>query len=415
MVVRSKNIISESEKSRILSLYDVNTFDNYGVVEWLSPDEKYAIFLDELYDIENKTKIGNIFENFDNFKFFLKHSFEVATNITEEVRKDFFETYNSLVITESNQDMRELKPIVKQLLKEYTFNPFNKDFYTGKNWKEIGQKTVDVGKRTVQGVKDIASNISKGDWSAAMSIIGKGALWVARKIRSALYNPVGLVLDAILVATGIGKTAQFVVWAIVVALDVYELTTGDFEDKDLAMPWRLLFLGVDILGLVFAGVAAKGAKNIVGGLIRKFGKTSEALTNAIKSSPALKGLANKILSATKSAGSFMSRANAFLQKNSPMLYKFVSGIIGKLSKFISGLTSILTGLVSGVTKAVSAPGKIVSKTLGGGKAGKGAQAAVNTGAIIYGGNKLLGGGGNNSGNLENVDFSNAEYDFSQGL
>lgn len=377
------NIINESERSRILNLYDVNSYESYGVVEWLSPDEKYAIFLDELYDIENKVKLGNIFENFDNFKFFLKHSFEVATNITEEVKKDFFDTYNSLVITESNQDMRGLKPFIKQLLKEYTVNPFSGEFYSGKNWREIGQKTVDVGKRTIQGVKDIGSNIAKGDLSAAMSIVGKGALWVARKIRSALYNPVGMVLDAILIATGIGKAAQFVVWAIVVALDVYEMMTGNYEEKDFSMGWRLLFLGVDIIGMVTAASAAKVGKTLVTGAISKFGKTDAALKTAINKSPRLKSFGETILRASSSAESFVKRAASTLQKNSPMIYKFISGVLSAIGKFVAMLVNTLKGILGIAGKVLNAPGKAVEKIAGkvgantSGKAVKGTAAAAN--------------------------------------
>jgi hypothetical protein len=69
------------------------------IAEWLSPDEKYCIFFDDLIDVENKTKIGNIWENFDNFKFFLKHSFEVATNIPQEIKESVLTSINSLLIT----------------------------------------------------------------------------------------------------------------------------------------------------------------------------------------------------------------------------------------------------------------------------------------------------------------------------
>jgi hypothetical protein len=70
-------IINEDERSRILNLHIDRTKKQYlneGVVdsgewlitEWLSPDERYVIFLDEIIDIKNKTSIGNIWESSNN-------------------------------------------------------------------------------------------------------------------------------------------------------------------------------------------------------------------------------------------------------------------------------------------------------------------------------------------------------------
>ena len=52
------------------------------ISDWLSPDEKYCIFLDELYDVKNKKKLGNIWENFDNFKFFIRYSTSEMNNLS---------------------------------------------------------------------------------------------------------------------------------------------------------------------------------------------------------------------------------------------------------------------------------------------------------------------------------------------
>ena len=250
----------------------------------------------------------------------------------------------------------------------------------------------ETGKNAVQGVQDFASkswdglkklytNIKDSDWAAAFELIKKGVLWVARKIRSALYNPIGLLLDAILLATGIGKSLQFVIWSVVVGLDIYELISGNFEEEGIALPWRLLFLGIDILGLVFAGVAAKGAKGIVGGLIRKFGSSIEGLTNAVKQSKPLQEVVQKILGSTKSANGLMSKAAGYLEKNAPKIYNFLSGsfkAVGTfIQKIVDTLTSILVGTVKTTSKVIHAPGKAVSALVGGGKLGSAASAAVN--------------------------------------
>lgn len=368
MVKQIRHIITENERNDIRSMYGLNSISDVVISDWLSPDEKYCIFLDELYDIENKIKIGNVFENFDNFKFFLKHSFEVAENIPQQIKEDVLQSLDKLILTEGNQNFSILKPYIKQLIKEG---------WLSDKWdqaKKIGGDIWDYGKEqvkgAVKGVKDFASGaweglkktysyIADGQWKEAFALIGKGMLWVGRKIRAALYHPVGLIFDAILIATGIGKSAQFVIWAVVVAVDIYELMTGNYEEE-MAMGWRLLFLGVDIIGLVLAGAAAKTAKGVVGGLIRKFGKTTEGLSKAVKESGVLRGILEKILNVSKSASSTMQKAMGYLQKNAPKVYGFFSSIMGGLSKFVNMMVNSISGLFKVGGKVLSAPGKLVT-------------------------------------------------------
>jgi hypothetical protein len=380
MVYQRRQIVTESEQNRILGMYGrPQTPDTVVIAEWLSPDEKYCIFFDDLIDVENKTKIGNIWENFDNFKFFLKHSFEVATNIPQEIKESVLTSINSLLITESNQSMVGLKPYVKQLLSEQNFFTDVVDYA-----KETGAKAVqgvkDFATTSMDGLKKLYTNIKDGEWKKAFEIIGKGILYVARTIRSAVYSPIGILLDAILIATGIGKSAQFVIWAVVVGLDVFELISGNYEDPDLAMPWRLLLLGVDLLGLVLSGVAAKGAKTMVGALIRQFGKGMDGIINAVKSSKLLQETLQKILSSTQGAGSLMQNAATYLKTKAPKIYSFLSGAFNAVGGFIKKMIETLAAILKGTFKAVSAPGKVVATALGGKSAGKAAQAALNVGA-----------------------------------
>jgi hypothetical protein len=351
----SRFLISESEKIQILSLYDRHIIDESIVItNWLSPDEKYCIFLDDLIDIENKIKIGNIWENFDYFKFFLKHSFEVAKNVPQVIKESVLNSLNSFVITESNQNMVGLKPYVKELMEQWTANPFDSEFYTAKNWSNAYESGKNVAASAWEGLKKTYSNIKDGEWKEAFKIIGQGMLYVARKIRSALYNPIGIILDAILIATQIGKGFQFVVWAVVVLLDVYEFVSGDFEEKDLSLPWRLLFFGVDILGMVTAGAAAKAAKMGVTPLVVKYGKSSEGFSKAVKNSPQLKTISQKIYNSLSSANGYIQKASSHLQKNSPKMYNFFSGPIKFFGKILSKLLKILGDVLS-------LPGKVVTK------------------------------------------------------
>jgi hypothetical protein len=391
-----KIYISENEKINILKSHQSSNFiDEVVITDWLSPDERYCIFLDELYDIKNKIRIGNIWENFDNFKMFLKHSFEVSTTITEEIRESVLNQINSLVLTESSNNMTMLKPFVKQFL--------NEESNAAKLWNDFttwGKETVsgavkgvkDFAKTSWEGIKKTYSYIKDGDWKKAFDIIKKGALYVARSLRSALYHPIGLILDAILIATEIGKGFQWIPWAIVVALDVYELVSGDYEDKEMSMVWRLLFLGVDILGLITAGGVAKAGKAVLTGLIKRFGKSTEAVKMAVKESPQLKGIFEKILSAASGVQGKMSQAQSYLMKKSPKIGQWIGGIIGKVGGFVQKIVNFIKSLIGGgakvvksTVKAAGAPGRVVRKALGQEtRLGKGVQAAVNVGGLVAG-------------------------------
>lgn len=388
-MVRQKMFITESERDRIRGLYNVPTLtesNDFVITDWLSPDEKFVIFLDELYDISNKVKIGNIWENFDNFKFFLKHSFEVAKDVPETIKESVLSSINGLILTESNQDIRQLKPIVKNMLMNEGLSDWAKG--AGDWIKDTASGavsgTTEFVTKSLSGVQKLVGNISAGQWSEVVKLIGSGALYVARKIRAALYNPVGLILDAILVASGVGKGAQFVIWGIVVALDIYELTTGNYENKEDSFLSKLLFTGIDIIGLVSTGMVAKSSKTFITPLLQRFGSSTAGLTKASKASPKFKGLLETMMTQATSAKSSMSKVASYLKTKSPMLYKFVSGILGGLGSIVAKLISVIKSVLGITGKVLTAPGKAISKVLGGGKLGAGAKAGVETSGIVGG-------------------------------
>lgn len=406
MYKNGKLLINESERNKILGLYERPVVvESIVITDWLSPDEKYCIFLDELYDIEKKEKMGNVWENFDNFKFFLKHSFEVSQNIPQQIKEDVLKTLDSFVITESIQNLTPLKPIFKQLLKESLG-----DWVSGAGeWlKDTAVSTytglTDFVSTSYEGAKKLIGGISKGEWSEVLNLIKKGALWVTRKIRQALYSPVGLILDAILLATGIGKAAPFVLWGVVVALDIYELISGNYEDKEESFLSRLLFTGIDVIGMVFAGAAAKSSRILLGSIFRKYGTTTSGLSKAAKVNPTFRGILEKIVSSAQNASSVMGKVTSFLSKKSPMLFKFVSSIIGGLGKFLGKI-------IKTIRQILGTPGHAIEKTLGTGKLGKGTKSGVETAAVVggigtYGKTKEI----QQTKELENI-FTNVKPEF----
>jgi hypothetical protein len=359
----SRLLITESEKQNILSMYNTQAIDESVVfTDWLSPDEKYVIFLDELYDVENKTKLGNIWENFDNFKLFLKHSFDVS-NLPKQIKEDFNKSFDKVLITENIQNIIEIKNDFKQLMTEGLWSSF-------KNWAvETGKSTwegfKEFGKSVYKGTGDFFSKISKGQWKEAFSIIGKGVLYLFRKIRSAMYHPIGMILDAILIASEIGIGVQKVVWGIIVALDVYEIITGNYEEK-LPIWQRFLFLGVDILGLVFAGAAAKSAKVPLTTAVKGI-ETAEQVAVAVSKNSWLKNLLLKIKSGLDSVPGLLKQASEFLSKKFKPAAKFIDGILNGLGNVIKQMTDFLAKVFGSTSKLA-----------------KGTRAGVGTAALVGG-------------------------------
>lgn len=301
-------VISESEKNRIINQHagtipiDIN---NVVITDWLSPDEKYVIFLDELYDLENKKKIGDIWKSPDNLILFLEHTFRVS-NLKTEIKEHASKILNKVLLNENKQDFTNIKPAIKSFLvsehwlgdaweatKKYGGKALN---YAGKFIKDTAVSTVkgvtDFGKDLVKGGYELGKAVVTGDWQEVLNLMKRGVKWLARKIRQALYSPVGIVIDTILVATGVGKVPQAVIWAIVVALDIYEFITGDYENMEDPMWLRILFFLIDILGLVSAGAAAGGARAVIKGIgsmfslekaVAKSALVRETLVSMIKS------------------------------------------------------------------------------------------------------------------------------------
>jgi hypothetical protein len=354
----NSKLLLEGDKENILSMYFPEKLlslneNQYVITDWLSPDDKYFIFLDELYDLTSKTSLGNIWENFDNLKLFLKHSFEVATNVPQDIKESVLNSIGKLVITESMSDMTEMKTILRKfVLKEEDFTDWvasglkkSGEWLVDKT-KEAGQTVVDTGKGIAKGVNQTINAISKGDWSEVFNILGKGLIFFARKLRSLLYNPVGMVLDAILVATGIGKSVQWIPWAIVVALDLYEMISGDYEEKDSPTWLKLLMFGTDVLGLLFAGGVAGGAKAAF--QVFRGAKTEAEFAEIALKNPNTMSLIKKIVGGISKVPEYLGKAATYLKTT-------------KLSKAAPWIENILGRAESFLTKSTESLGKIVNR------------------------------------------------------
>lgn len=338
-----KFLLSESDKTSILSQHKLGVNGSFNsdtlIVDWLSPDEKYVIFLDELYNIENKTKLGNIWENFDNLKFFLQYSFNVSS-LPKFIKEEINSSLNKFILTEQTRNLSLIKEDLKLFLNEGLWSSFKKwAVDTGKSSWEGFQ---DFLKTSVDGGKELINRVSKGEWSEVFSLIGKGLLYLGRKIRSALYNPIGLILDAILVATGIGKVAQAVLWGIVVATDVYELVSGNYEEN-IPLWQRLLFLGVDILGLVFAGAAAKSARIVLKPLTNA--RTEAEMVEVVSKNPTIKGILTKMKNGLTEVPGKLSEISSSISSKFPKGTKFINNVLGSIGGFLTKIGNMLNKML----------------------------------------------------------------------
>ena len=311
--------------------------------DWLSPDEKYCIFLDELYDIKSKKNLGDIWKNPDNLVLFLEHSYKTS-NLKQNIKEEASKVFGKLILSENKVDFTPLKGLIKQYIKEEksiwgSFTKWLSD--TGKStWEGLSDFAVD----SWEGIKEYGVAISKGDWDEVMRLAKRGSKWLARKIRQAVYSPVGIVVDAILIATGIGKLAQVGVWAIVVALDIYEFTTGDYEHPDDPTWMRILFFAIDVIGLVMAGAAAKAARQTA--RLATLGLHTDAeVAAAVAKNPALLSYLETAAKSIPKASSTLKAASGSI-KGGSKLAKFFKGALSGMGKFFSWLLDGLLRLIS---------------------------------------------------------------------
>ena len=365
-----------------------NVSESVVITDWLSPDDKYLILFDELYNLHTSEKLGDIWENFDNFKLFISHSFEVANNVPQQIKENVLETVKSLVLTESMNDMSKIKPILRQFLREEEgfMDWIGSGIKKTGEWaagevKRFGGDIADIAKSGWEGLKKAKLAISQGDWKQILSLLGSGMVFFARKIRSLLYNPVGIVLDAILVATAIGKAAQWIPWAIVVALDLYEMISGNYEDKEAPTWLRWLMVGTDVLGLVFAGGVAASAKATLS--VFRGARTAEEFAAIAAKNPNTFKVIEKIIGAFSKVPQYLGKAVTYLKstklaKAAPWIESILGKAEGILAKGTKSLTKITsTAKTAGVEgkalrtaqKATQAPRNLTKTLKTGTKAG----------------------------------------------
>jgi hypothetical protein len=275
------------------------------------------------------------------------------------------------------------------LVLEQTYNPFNKDFWSTSNAKQIGSKAV-------SGVKSLAKSAMDTSKSIGMSVgnfvvnpgesIKKGYEWVKKSsmstimeaIRDGLYSGVGTAIQIFLQFTGVGNVAVAIVWGAMLIYDLYKVFTGKpYEWSDI------LF---DVLGIISGGAvkALKGAMSAVG--ITK-GMSMGKGIQKLASNPTTKGIMSKIGGGISTVFGWIKKAGSWLSQK--LGIKWVGDVVAKAGTWLN--TNILKPIATGVGKLVTGTNNLAQGTKN--LADKALQKTGNAVGLKNIGNKALTKGG----------------------
>jgi hypothetical protein len=365
MNYNSKQTLNENKFSTLLSS---NNDNNFVITDMMSPDNRYFVFLDEMYDLKEQRKLGNFWDSIDNITLFLRHSFKQATNIPQNIRESCLSDLKKISLNESlNSDLYLIKEHAREMVKRLPLNERTWGEWASENASDfkswLGRSATNFVTGTTQMVKDAGTGavqlgkaVMSGDALKVLELLKKGVIYFAQWLRRTLYNPIGMVLDTVLVVTGIGKSVQWIPWAIVVALDVYELLNPKEAENQNEPLWaKALSIGSDVLGLVMAGAAAKAAKLEVESLKGVIAQGPEAVAQAIAKNPALEKTLNSMMKGVEKVPGFLEKAVEFLMKPFPKAAEWIKGLLGNITSFISKFTESLGKIFS--TKGAKTAGK----------------------------------------------------------
>jgi len=331
MVYQRRQIITESEKNQIRSMYGLKTQKDFVFDFVVTENEKYVIIMDQVFTKESKGQsIGSIWEHTHIFNELIRESISKMETLNEEVKTNI----NNIV-----ESIEWKKELVSEWIKE-------KGVISEGIWDSIKS-----------GVSNIVSKVGNAGIEMAKTIFNKGILPALRWVRRGLYTGVGIVIDVI-VSILAAKT-NAIVWFVIVLLDIYEIGTGDFDPQDperMQLPFFFLF--ADLLGCIFTGAAALAMKKSAA-VVAKQG-LSKAGPTAVKMG---EELIQKIPSLKNS---LKGVAETLSQKLGPS----AGGVIGKILGFIESI----------LTKCSEFLGKLLSKE--GAKAGATGVAVMGTGHLV---------------------------------
>ena len=337
MVRQKYNIISESERNEIRSMYGLKSKKEYVFDFVLTENNKYVILMDQVFvEGGNGKSIGSIWDNTHIFTEILKESISKIETITESVKEEMTNIFESFTWTKED--------VSKWVNEGEILSEEEKGF-----WSKAWDKTKEIGGKIVSGISDIA-----------MSAFKNGILPFMRWIRRNATTNIGIVIDVAVAILSFKSSA--LIWAVIVLIDIYEIATGDYDPKEperQQMPF--FYLISDLLAVVLtAGSALLFRKSIP--LIVKSGQkaASSSILNLVKTVlnklPAVKNTLKSVLETLKrvfpKAGNITSSIGRGIETVLLKLEQFILKLFPALAGGVVGL-----GLVKGVQAGISAVDK----------------------------------------------------------
>jgi uncharacterized membrane protein len=319
---RSKFLISFDGNKTLNENYDLLDNSNDDVIFdfVITENQKYVIFADNLIS-KDLGYIGNIWENAWVINEIINENINKGVDVIEE------SIVNSIVWT-------------KELFLECVVS-LDDDGLLIEQWDWI-KKT--AGKAW-SGVKKVGSAVGKGVANFAKSILMKGFLPLLRWIRKNAYTMMGTIVDVVSAIIPVTSGINKLIWAMIVILDIFEITTGNFDPKDEERkqdPYSGLL--IDLISFVFAAAVGLTSKTAIRAV-----KAGKPMSNFLKSTlTKFKNMLPGISNSLKSFGD--------------LIIKYIPGAKKVVSTVMSGVNKVLSGVDTFISQLFSKKGAIAVTT-----------------------------------------------------
>jgi hypothetical protein len=317
---------------------------NYIFESCVTINGEFLIFQDDVFSIKEQKSIGNIWSSIDLFKKIFK-----SINIKNNDYKIIRESILRLPLLENNGNLYGLRDILLEF-------DFLQDTWLGQQFTDTKKGIADFATKSYDGLKKFGLAISQGQWSEILNLLGKGAVFILRSLKSALFSTGGMIVDSMLIAMGIGKVAQFVPWAMVFGLDIYQWLNNDYEEETTIFT-KVLDISFDIMGMLSSGIVAKQMKVLFEPL-KIFGKNEKLIANEITKNKKMSGFISTILNGLNKVPEFFTRVIDLIIPKFPKIGKFLKSISGKISSVLNTIKNVFEKIL-GVkgTKVIGAGAK----------------------------------------------------------
>lgn len=358
-------------------VYIVN--ETYVFDPFITNDNRFLVVNDVIFDIQEQKEIGGIFESIDNLKYMLSNMVLPKTEDLNGNIKENIDRFLSLPLMESIIDLRYIKNII---LEQSMFDSVTNTA------KQIGKKVSDIGSKSLDRLKSVGGDALKYG-KEILSALGGGALTAARWLKDAMYSIGGLAVDAFLVVTGIGKAIQWIPWAIILTLDIYQWVNNNYPGGEPQTWWKIMEILFSVIGLITTGAAAKAAK------VALTPFKNLKIGQAVSKSPKLKEFAIQGINLVSKVPSKLNQAISAMATKSPKIANWMKGMLSSVNSVLNKVVSWIKQALGIGVQAVKKVGSVVDKTVGqigkntkltqaGGTVGQGLSSATKTAGIAYG-------------------------------